>query len=401
MTADADLDRWLAGDAEAGARLAAALRDPPAAAAVLQRLLLQEVLRERLRARRRRRARVAVLAAAALAACLALAALPLLRPGAPVLAADGPGTLALRDGAPAVGRLRPGDRIAGPSPRLALDDGSALELSAGGALTIAALDRTAVAVALDAGTVSVRAARQPAGRELRVATPEATVRVVGTRFSVERWPGGSAVAVAEGRVAVEPADGGPGRVLAAGAGWTLGLPRPALRLEVETGFDGATWRELGSLPGTPDGITILALARAEATGSGSRVIGLGDGPWKQNITLMQWGESLVLQLKQPADAGGPVAEDQLEARDAVLPGRWAVYEATIAADGAARIARDGAVLAEGRLPAPLDAPRAHAWVGRSFYDNPLWRGAIRDLRVYPRALSPDEAAAALRTFARP
>lgn len=396
----ADLDRWLAGDAAAGERLAVALRDPQAASATLQRLLLHEVLRERVRARRRR-ARIVAFSAAVLAACLALAVLPLLWPVEPVLAADGPGTMAWREGVPVHGDLRPGDRVGGPSPRLALDDGSVLELSAGGALTIAALDRSAVAVALESGLLAVRAARQPVGRELRVDTPEASVRVVGTRFSVERWPGGSGVMVTEGRVAVDPVDGRTGRVLAAGEGMSLGLPRPALRLDGDTVFDGASWRELGPLPGTPDGITILVQANAEAKGSGSRLIGLGDGPWKQNITLMQWGESLVLQLKQPADAGGPVAEDQIEARDAVLPGRWAVYEATIAADGLARIVRDGAVLAEGRLPAPLDAPRAHAWVGRSFYDNPLWRGTIRDLRVYPRALSRAEAAAALRTFARP
>lgn len=400
MSTGADLDRWLAGDATAGARVAAALRDPRAAADALHGLMLHELLRERLRARRRRR-RALLLSAAALAACVALAALPLLRASAPTLDAAGGGTVALRDGHPVSGPLRPGDRIGGPAPRLALDDGSELELAPGSAAVVAALDRSAVVLALEAGSVSVRAARQPAGRELRITTPEATVRVVGTRFSVQRWPGGSAVGVDEGRVRVDPADGAPGRLLLPGDAWTLGLPRPLVRLDGDTAFDGAAWRDLGALPATTDGITILVQARAELNGQGARVLGLGDGPWQNNVSLMQWDRSLVLQVKQPQRPGGAVAEEQLEASDAVLPGRWAVYEATVAADGSARIVRDGTVLAAGRLPPPLAVPRAHAWVARSFYDNPLWRGAIRDLRVYPRALSPAEATAALAGFARP
>lgn len=401
--ADRDLERWLAGDAAAGGRLAATLRQPEVAAAVLRRLVLEEALRERLHARRRRRVRLLRWGWAALAAGLLLAALALLPPAVPAIVADGAGTIALRDGLPVFGPLRPGDRVTGAAARLALGDGSVLALSPGGALTVAAQDRSAIAFALDAGALSVHAAHQPAGRELRVSTPEATVRVVGTRFTVERWAGGSRVAVEEGLVAVDPADGGAGRLLAAGADWELGLPRPLLRLLGETVFDGGAgaWRELGPLPGTPDGITIQVLARAEPAAMGARLIGIGEGAWQQNINFMQWDSGLVLQVKQNLRPGEAVSEEQLEARDAVLPGTWAVYEATIAADGMARILRDGALLAEGRLMAPVDVPRAHAWVARSFYDNPLWRGAISDLRVYPRALRPDESRAALRTFVRP
>jgi hypothetical protein len=85
----------------------------------------------------------------------------------------------------------------------------------------------------------------------------------------------------------------------------------------------------------------------------------------------------------------------------VRPGSWAVYEATISAAGDARIMRDGEVVARGRLSAPANLPRMHAWVARSFYEDPYWQGSIRDLRVYPRALTLSESRAAAAGFARP
>lgn len=398
---DTDLDAWLAGSDVAGARLAASLRQREAAQAVLGRLLLEETLRSELRARRRPlRFATWTLLAAGLAAALIVGVWSSLFP-VPTVELVGPGAQATRDGMAVTGRLQVGDRVRGTDARIALSDGTAIALDGASTLSVAALDRSALAFALEDGAVTVQAAKQPSGRELRISTPDATVRVVGTHFSVVRWAGGSSVAVAEGRVVVEPVDGGAQRVLGAGDAWSTGLPRPVLRLSGLTVFDGAAaWRELGPLPATPAGITIQVLAKADASAMGSRLIGLGDGPWQQNINFMQWDSTLVLQVKQNERPGEAVTENQLEAKDAVRPGIWAVYEATIARDGSARIMRDGEVIAAGRMLVPVDVPRAHAWVARSFYDNPLWRGAIADLRVYPRALGIDESRAALRTFSR-
>lgn len=401
---DADLDAWLAGGEAAGARLATSLRQREAARAVLGRLLLEETLRAELRARRTPRVlRFAFwsLMAAGLVAALIIGMWSSLSP-IPAVELVGPGAQATRDGMAVTGPLQVGDRVRGTDARLALSDGTAIALDGASSLNVAALDRSTLAFALEDGAVTVQAAKQPSGRELRISTPDATVRVVGTRFAVVRWAGGSSVAVEEGRVVVDPADGGAQRVLGAGDAWSSGLPRPVLRLAGLTAFDGSeAWRELGALPATPAGITIQVLAKAEASAMGSRLIGLGDGPWQQNINFMQWDTTLVLQVKQNERPGEAITEHQLEAKDAVRPGIWAVYEATIAPDGSARIMRDGEIIAAGRMLVPVDVPRAHAWVARSFYDNPLWRGAIADLRVYPRALGIDESRAALRTFTRP
>jgi ferric-dicitrate binding protein FerR (iron transport regulator) len=401
---DSDLDAWLAGSEAAGARLAASLRQREAALAVLGRLLMEETLRAELHARRRPRVlRFAAwsMLAAGLAAVLIISLWSSLTP-IPSVELVGPGAQATRDGMVISGRLQVGDRVHGTDARLALSDGTAIALDGASTLKVAALDRSVLDFVLEDGAVTVQAAKQPSGRELRISTPDATVRVVGTSFAVVRWSGGSSVAVEEGRVVVDPADGGAERVLGAGDAWSTGLPRPALRLSGLTTFDGTEiWRELGALPGMPAGITIQVLARAEATAMGARLIGLGDGPWQQNINFMQWDTTLVLQVKQSEKPGDAITENQLEAKDAVRPGVWAVYEATIASDGSARIMRDGEIIAAGQMLVPIDVPRSHAWVARSFYDNPLWRGAISDLRVYPRALGLDESRAALRTFSRP
>ena len=111
-----------------------------------------------------------------------------------------------------------------PAPRLVeaglvLDDsaGASLgQLPSGARLT---LERGAVRcvratadeerLALDRGTVSLEVPHLGAGRTLSVETPDALVRVRGTRFQVARDELGTTVSVTEGEVEVRPE--GPGR----------------------------------------------------------------------------------------------------------------------------------------------------------------------------------------------
>ncbi|MDW8364108.1 MAG: FecR family protein, partial [Myxococcales bacterium] len=71
-------------------------------------------------------------------------------------------------------------------------------------------------VELSAGRIDVEFHPTLAGAGLSVRTDEATVRVVGTRFVVERDASGTRVAVLEGRVRVEQLNGGSSVLLAAG-----------------------------------------------------------------------------------------------------------------------------------------------------------------------------------------
>lgn len=79
-------------------------------------------------------------------------------------------------------------------------------------------DEQRVGVQLRAGFVAA-AFRGGAGRSLRVQTPEATVRVVGTRLYVGVDASGTYVAVARGRVRVEPEGGRPHAVAAGERLW--------------------------------------------------------------------------------------------------------------------------------------------------------------------------------------
>lgn len=79
-------------------------------------------------------------------------------------------------------------------------DGTLLDVGAGSALHLLFSQTGAKELALDRGVLVAKVAAQPAGRPLRVASPHAEVRVIGTQFSLTAEPQSSRVEVREGKV---------------------------------------------------------------------------------------------------------------------------------------------------------------------------------------------------------
>lgn len=106
--------------------------------------------------------------------------------------------------------------------RLVLPDGSSLTLAPATQARLCDAERSDVCVALDHGAVEFAVTRDPQ-RSFWVEAGEVRVRVIGTRFVVEREPGSAAggrvaVIVHEGIVEVDLGDAGTRR-LAAGERW--------------------------------------------------------------------------------------------------------------------------------------------------------------------------------------
>ncbi len=98
-----------------------------------------------------------------------------------------------------------------------LADGSELWLNTASAVDVR-FDATQRLLRLCHGELELLTGHDPASRPLVVLTAEARLRPLGTRFSVRRDDGerGTLLGVSQGRVAVEPLDGSPGRIVEAG-----------------------------------------------------------------------------------------------------------------------------------------------------------------------------------------
>lgn len=102
------------------------------------------------------------------------------------------------------GPLPLGARIATGETSIAraqLSDGTDIELASHTVLVVTR-DESAVGVELAEGRIVAQVAKQPPGKRFAVRTPNLTVEVVGTRFSVTHDAGVSTVTVAEGAVDV-------------------------------------------------------------------------------------------------------------------------------------------------------------------------------------------------------
>jgi len=114
---------------------------------------------------------------------------------------------------------------------IALADRSTLEFSPGSRLRIDSLGRS-VRFRLSSGTVAAQISHRDAATALSIATDEAVVTVVGTRFSVSQDGLGTRVAVRDGTVLIDDHQGAP---VPLGAGGTrtiatiLPLPTPLVR----------------------------------------------------------------------------------------------------------------------------------------------------------------------------
>ncbi|MCY1043410.1 FecR domain-containing protein [Corallococcus sp. bb12-1] len=142
-------------------------------------------------------------------------------------------------------RLRSGMAVRTPpkaSAVLRLPDESRVRLSAGSDVVFARAETNAVHLTVQQGRLSVKASH--AQREaFLVESAGLRVTVVGTVFSVERTPGGAAVAVLEGRVRVE-AEGQPPRFVDAGERVELAQTGGVLKPRALSAGDQQAFRDL-------------------------------------------------------------------------------------------------------------------------------------------------------------
>lgn len=134
--------------------------------------------------------------------------------------------------------LNEGDVVAADGVELLLryHDGTTVELSAGGRLTVIGGTRQgAKRLELEQGGLLARVAKQRAGEALVVATPQANATVLGTTFRVRVESLGTRLVVDEGRIAFAKRSGGApievagGRSALAGIDGSLALVEPPAR----------------------------------------------------------------------------------------------------------------------------------------------------------------------------
>lgn len=229
------IDRWRDGglDADERAALAARLRaDPEYAAAFHAEVRFQGQLAgalhrpgdtvwrrlddalavggdarlaERVLARLRRRALAWPRWAAAAAAALLLAVLGLYALRAPgaagadvdVLMTDERGDMPQQQAVPPAAPVALGND---QHAQFAFRDGSRVEVGTGSAVRLAGDDAGGARLELTDGSLQAEIARQTSGSHFVVQTKEALMTVLGTRFTVLRFPWGTRVEVTEGRV---------------------------------------------------------------------------------------------------------------------------------------------------------------------------------------------------------
>jgi len=196
----------------------------------------------------------------ATAALLAVAALWWLLGSAPSIASLAAGTASItREGrtlpASAGTRLLTGDRITADSTATVLwPDGSELMLAAGSGLSLSPSPQ------LERGSVDASIAHQPAGAPFIVATAEAQVEVLGTRFRLIADAGSTRCDLHTGAVRVTRLTDGRSLQLAPGQSATIAPGHPLAAwnpLFPTTGLDGweqqyGTW--------TNDGVTVRGTA---------------------------------------------------------------------------------------------------------------------------------------------
>jgi hypothetical protein len=291
------------------------------------------------------------------------------------------------------------------------------------------------------GTVAVEAVRQPEGLPLLLITPEAEVRVLGTRFTLASDGTESRVEVLEGRVRMTRREDGALVEVTAGqfARAAQGVPLAARPLRASAGlvalyrFDegrgagsvdlsgfgdplplrienpsGVSWLPGGILvrspsilatPGAATKVIQSCLASRELTVEawvkpleivpGGYVLALASNPFNINFALEQSGEAYVFHLRtsKTGESGVSVA-----ARGAAAAGRLAHVVYTRAASGAGHLYVDAGLRAEHAVAGDLsrwDNSYRLAVAGDAKGKRP-WAGEYRLVALYSRALSPAE-----------
>ncbi|TWT90856.1 hypothetical protein Mal64_12540 [Pseudobythopirellula maris] len=160
--------------------------------------------------------------------------------------------------------------------------------------------------------------------------------------------------------------------------------------EIAAEFDGSN--DYIALPNQEidfsDGLTIALWAHPEGSGNWRRFVGLGNGPYVDNILFTQRAGTtdLFFELHD-----GSLGSRSLTASDAVRKDEWAHYVATIDGSGDAILYRDAEAIASGVTGVPASVLRTNNNIGESNWSSDdFYEGRMADVRLYNRPLSQAE-----------
>ncbi len=177
------------------------------------------------------------------------------------------------------------------------------------------------------------------------------------------------------------------------------------------GRPGGDFIQLPSLgPIFQRGITICAWARFESPRHYEKILDIGNGPGERggyNVVFGRLGTSNDIELESWIDTDGSRSRTTGRITSpGIVNGEWRYYCATI--DNQSRMMRiyvNGRLMAEKVGNPVLNVPRSNNFIAHSnwCYNDPDFKGAIDELRIYDRALSRDEIRRlySKHTFTRP
>ena len=227
--------------------------------------------------------------------------------------------------------LQPGAELhaTSESKTAVLRNGARIRLDAG-TLRLASTSPTGQALFLPSGRVSLEVPKLAPGTTLSVRTPDAEVRVRGTRFQVMRTDKGTQVSVTEGLVEVHPEGiGRPPQTLRAGESTTINsaeIYREELRRSTLEALDHGELTtaetQIGKLLGSAAEVAQKAEAQAllawSLSAGGKRAEAIAR--YRQALVLLPQGQrplwaenacaelAILLEQEKPAEAGAAWAE---------------------------------------------------------------------------------------------
>ncbi len=131
------------------------------------------------------------------------------------------------------------------------------------------------------------------------------------------------------------------------------------------------------------GVTVALWARPSAIKPHARFIDFGNGPRERTILFGRLEESNNLIFYMP--------EGSLIVANGIELNVWQHFAASLEPDGTASIYKNGSLLIKARTVVPTVKTRLNNFVGRSNFPNDsLYEGAMDDIRIYARPLTPAE-----------
>jgi hypothetical protein len=141
--------------------------------------------------------------------------------------------------------------------------------------------------------------------------------------------------------------------------------------------------EISSMPFNT-GITFSVWAYPTASSNWARFVDFGSGAPSNNILFTRVGSTTTLALY----SHNVTTESVISAADAMQNNVWQHFAFTIASNGAAKIYKNGSVIASGTLNVPNLVTRTNMYIGRSnWVADSYYDGSMDDIRLYTTALS--------------